>query len=127
MDTTENNELNYLENNWSFDPDIDLDYENKFFEIVFDSGNDPERVNDLWRGPLKEFINEGKGVVLGVFPNPFIVGFFIDDPSKDLLSVVGELKRLNVPDDVSVKRYQNYKEFQQFDSFSKFENAISNL
>ncbi len=118
----------YREDNWKFDPEVDLDYENKFFEIIFDSSKTPEEIDSLWREPLKEFIKDGKGIVLGAFPNPLTLGFIIDDLSKDyLLSVVNELKRLNMPDDVSVIRYKNYKDSQTFNSFLDFQLYIKNI
>ncbi|MCF7833886.1 MAG: hypothetical protein K9L98_02545 [Candidatus Pacebacteria bacterium] len=119
----------YREDNWSFDPEIDLDYENKFFEIIFDSTIDIEKIDKLWRFQIKYFLEKGsKGIVLSAYPNPSIVGFILEDISKEfLVKFLNELEIINIPEAVSIIRYKNQKDNQIFKSFHDFQSYIKNL
>ena len=119
----------YREDNWSFDLNTDLDYENKFFEIKFDSAINSEEINSLWRLPLRDFLEkETKGKMLSGFPDTSIISFFLEDVSKEyLLKFVDKLKNLKIPETVLIIRWKNHKDSQAFNSFLDFQSYIKNI
>lgn len=119
----------YREDNWKLDPEVDLDYENKFFQITFNATVDIEKIDLVWRSPIKDFLEkEDKGKVLRGFPDPLIIGFFLEDISKEYLTrLVDELKALNLPETVSIIRWKNHKDSKTFNSFLDFQSYIKNI
>ncbi len=119
----------YRQNNWVFDPETDLDYENKFFEIRFDSNINSEMIDKVWRIPLRDFLeSEGKGKVLSGFPDASIIGFFLEDVSKKyLLKFLEKLKNFKIPKTISIIRWKNHKESQIFNSFLAFQSYVEKI
>jgi hypothetical protein len=127
MNSKEENET-YRESNWKFDPEVDLDYDNKFFQISLGSRFDADKCENLFRTPLKVLLEkEDMGTVLSGFPNILEIGILMEDSSKQgLMFLLDSLIKIRIPENVIIKQYKNYKNFREI-SFLDFKKEVENL